>query len=193
MIPQSTLSTVAVPGAYLSPDDQMSPSVLVDYELGGTDLNDANAGLRVQTWTLTVQSNGDFVLDSPTTSPATVYNALGVSWVSFTFDQNMNPTIAFLQNGVAKMWWYDPVIEGYAVLSLPAGTGRPCLCFDDKRPPQIIGGAADIILAYVRAGTLYFRAQRDRFTVEYTLRAGVTGDLRRVGMTVGNRLQFKLM
>jgi hypothetical protein len=193
MIPQNVLSAVAVPSAYLTPDDLNVPSPFVDYELGGTDLNDASNGLRIQTWTLTYNSTtGDFTLDSPSTSPVVVYNASGVTWVSLTFDQNMNPIIAYLQSGSAKMWWYDTVPEDYAVLSLPAGTGRPCVCFDDKRQTQIIGGAADVILAYVRAGTLYFRAQRDRFTVEYTLRVGVTGDLRRVGLNVGNRLQFKL-
>ena len=193
MIPQNVLSAVAVPSAYLTPDDLAPPTQVTDYELGGTNLNDASGGLRIQTWTLTVLPNGDFQLDSPSTSPTVVYNAVGVSWASLTFDQNMNPIIAYLQSGSAKMWWYDTVPEAYAVLSLPAGTGRPCLCFDDKRPTQIIGGAADVILAYVRAGTLYFRAQRDRFTVEYTLQVGVTGDLRRVGLNVGNRLQFYLI
>lgn len=193
MLPDERLSLVTVEAEYLYPDNLTPPTQVTDYELGGTALNDANDGLRVQMWTLVVEPDGDFVLSAPSVAPTVVYNALGVSWASLAFDQNMNPIIAYLQSGSAKMWWYDPVPQDYAVLSLPAGTGRPCLCFDDKRVTQIIGGAADVILAYVRSGTLYFRAQRDRFTVEYTLKAGVTGDLRRAGMNVANRLQFYLV
>jgi hypothetical protein len=63
------------------------------------------------------------------------------------------------------------------------------VCLDDKRPLQ--NAVSDVILAYTRSGNLYFRAQRDRYLVEYPLATAVTGTLDKVGMNTVNRLQFE--
>ena len=51
-LPDNVLSTTPVVGNYLSPDNR-TRQLLVDYELGGADLNDTTQGSDYQTWTLT--------------------------------------------------------------------------------------------------------------------------------------------
>jgi hypothetical protein len=195
VIPANRLSTDPYPAAYLSPDDVTPPNALTDYELGGIALSDPSQGLRVQTWTATWNSgDGGVYADSPATSPALVFTpGSGLSWLSLAFDQNMRPVIAYTQAGAAKMRWYDSEIAGYTTTTFPVGTSDPCVCMDDKRQSQTSGGANDVIVGYIRAGSLYFRAQRDRYGVEYLLASDLGAvKVRRIGMNEVNRLQFRL-
>jgi hypothetical protein len=55
--------------------------------------------------------------------------------------------------------------------------------------------ATDIILAYIRDNTLYYRQQRDRYGIERTLRTGLFDSvkLRNIGMARNYRLYFELV
>jgi hypothetical protein len=67
------------------------------------------------------------------------------------------------------------------------------LTLDDKR--ALASATNDVILAYIRAGGLYYRQQRDRFAVEYVVGTGVGSSSRIValGMGANMRLQIKLL
>lgn len=188
MLPQAVLSSQVISGAFLPPDDAaFNPEI--DRELGGVALNDSSQGLQVQVWELTV-SGDDLVISAETVAPSVVLTRPGTTWVSLAFDQNMRIAIAYVQNDVAKFYWYDGTLPGYRDDTLAAGITDPRLALDDKRFLQ--RQLSDIILAYTRNGNLYFRAQRDRYTIEYLLATGVVGRLRRVGMNTQRRLQFEL-
>jgi len=191
MLPDHVLSTQVIFGQYLTPDGE-DPSYLVDYEYGGIGISDPSAGLRYQIWTarLTRGVNGfaEIYISAPNTPEFLAYSDFGITTVSLAFDQNMKQALAFLQEGVAKLWWYDTTIPGYVLISLPAGTNFPKLCLDDKRFEQT--ATSDILLTYTRAGVLYFREQRDRFLIEYELRTDVVGDVLQFGMTEVNRVQW---
>lgn len=192
MIPDESLSLVEMFAPYLYPDD-LFVTKLVDYELGGTALNDASDGLEVQKWTLRLEVDeltgmGDVYISADTVAETLLFSGDGITEISLTFDQNMNPAVGFMQSGEARLRWYDATIPGFTIITLPAGTTAPKLCLDDKRNLQT--SASDIIMCYERAGSLYFRAQRDRFLVEYLLTTGVDGQVLKIGMNEKYRLQI---
>lgn len=185
------LSTTVVSADFIPPDDVDPTSTIIDYELGGVALSDSSAGLMVQTWTSRYDPATGYVLIGAGASPEVeLFYAPGVSDLSFTFDQNMRPFHAYVQSGQAKFRWYDTVLGANRITSLDAADRYPKCCMDDKRDLQTVQGSNDIILAYMRGSSLYYRQQRDRYEVEYLLQTDINGRLLRVGMNVLNRLQF---
>lgn len=190
MIPEQRLSTTPVPAGYR--EQTVRPDPLVDYEMGGVALQDPSEGLLVKLWTVRYDKLTENVLLSAIGVSETIaFSRPDITQVSLAFDQNMNPFIAFVEAGVSKFWWYDPTIPGQVFEeSLIASAITPQCTLDDKRPTQT--GNSDIILAYVRAGSFYYRQQRDRYLTEYLLEAGVSGGLKWMGMNTKLRLQFDL-
>ena len=194
MIPDQVLST-GVPGvAFLAPDDRYINHKL-DYELGGIGLSDPSAGLEYQVWTAhlyfnNVLNEGTVTVESPNTPETVLFVRPGVTDFSFTFDQNMHPFVAFVENGLARYWWFDPTIPGETFSDLGPSDRTPRCSLDDKRDPLYID--SDIILAYMRNTELYFRAGRDRYAVEYPLGTVPPGDLVSVGMNGELRFQFAI-
>jgi len=194
-IPDDKLSSLVIADHFLSPDD-LETFALLDYELGGKGLNDTSEGMRYQTWTARYYpSTGNFVLSAGTVPPTIVYNAADVTEFSFTFDQNMQPFITYVEAGVAKFWWWDTNIAGYTVSNLPAGSLTPKCCLDDKRESQTT--SSDVILCYVHSGALKERKQRDRFEDEFILddpflhpKFDLPAILKKIGMNSVNRLQW---
>lgn len=174
----------------------------VDYEDGGLALNDTSRGHLYQVWRGRIIGD-DVVLDAPEVTETVIYSAPGISRISFTFDQNMRPTLAFVRDGAPYLRWYDPSEQGVVITPLGA-IATPCVTLDDKRPNQT--RVSDIVLAYKRAGGLFYRLQRDRFQVEYDPLVGLTPEIRqqyqlqistagglvKIGMNRQWRLQFML-
>jgi hypothetical protein len=78
----------------------------------------------------------------------------------------MNSSVAYIAGGNPSLYWYDTVPEEFVTTPYP-GITTPFLTLDDKRPSQL--GTSDMLFFYLKAGKLYFRQQRDRFTIEYEL------------------------
>ena len=193
MIPEKRLSASVIPADYYEPDNVDPPSPLVDYELGGIALSDPSAGLKARLWTGYADGKtGNVYLYTQGVFDTLIFSAPGITEFSFTFDQNMRPFIAYVQDGRAKYRWYDTVLGENRITELDPLDYSPRCCLDDKRPWQTAQGANDVILAYMRGDSLYFRQQRDRYEVEYLLKSGLSARLLRVGMNKGYRLQFLL-
>lgn len=194
MLPTPSPSNPTVYAPYKYPDS-ISPLPTVDYELGGIGINDASAGLEYQVWTGLLDIDpitlvGSFYLEAPNTPRTFVFSYAGATDISLTFDQNMQPFFAFYANGVALFRWYDTLSGMFQITALPVGTTQPRGSLDDKRASQI--SQSDIILAYVRSGTLYYRVQRERYLMEHTYASAPAGRLLQLGMNEVNRLQFLL-
>lgn len=187
MLPLNELSTSVKYANFLDPD-AFIPTFTKDYELGGIALRDPTQGLEVQVWTCEVQGN-NVILYAENVEPTIAFTRSGVTEVSLAFDQNMNPFIAFVENGDAKFWWYDTVAVAQVFTNLTGGVS-PRAALDDKRKLQT--GRSDIILGYVKDNDLCMRVQRDRFTIEYVLKTEVDAIIRRMGMNRGNRFQFEM-
>lgn len=190
-IPLNRLSTRVVFGTFIEPYDRNRPTLTEDYSRGGIALNDTSEGLNYQNWTLRLVGD-EFIVTAETTEVDTVVlsGLNNVSECSLAFDQNMNVFIAYVEDGQPRYYWFDPTILDYAVQDLPEGVQTPQCRIDDVRDTQTDNSR--IILAYVRAGTLYFRDQADRYTVEYAL-TPVTSLLEKFGMGENGRLQFQLV
>lgn len=191
-MPQNVLSTSVVPAPFLSPDDRTSTDVL-DYEMGGIALQDPTQGLQVQVWTFSLDAGtGVLTANAPSLgSPVVIFTKPGTTYISCSFDQNMNPAVAFMQDGSMKLYWFDTTAGSLITTNFGPGYENPRLALDDKRPLE--NGTSDIIMAYRTGTQLRMRMQRDRFGVEYLLYSSVPEGyfLRKIGMNTVNRLQFQ--
>lgn len=201
-IPNGVLSTQPVPSSF-SGARGLPVTNEVDYEDGGAGFNDPSSGQLYQVWRGRILGD-DVVLDAPTVPPTVIYSAQGIEEISFTFDQNMRPCLAFVRVGRAYLRWYDSQAQDQVITPLAEDVITPRVTLDDKRTTQT--GISDIILAYKRGDRLYYRQQRDRFQIEHDptedmpeperteTRAMIAagGGLIKVGMSSQLRLQFML-
>ena len=194
MIPLQTLSSRAVQSAFLPPRNVVREP-LIDYELGGVALQDPSQGLKVQTWRAEVIGD-DVVLAADNVPPAIVFTQPGITEIALAFDQNMQPFLAYMINDdEAKFRWFDTQVGDFVVNDLPAGSYSVRCTLDDKRSVSgTLLGRSDIILTYLRGGTLYMRAQRDRYQVEYALATDLDRyEIGQFGMSRNWRLQWQLV
>lgn len=199
MLPESNeLSTTAVRSGFAYPVKTPLPAdKLQDWELAGVALNDPSEGLLVKLWHCTLEIDrdtgiGSVYVEAPGVVKTLLFSGVGITEVALAFDQNMNPFVAYMQGTDAKIYWYDPLTPGMIHTTLPAGCYDLRCCLDEKRPFNI--GNSDVVLSYIRAGNLYIRYQRDRYLVEYLLKAGAGPEARLVSMAInlGFRMQWHL-
>ncbi len=165
-----------------------------DYEMGGIALNDPSEGHLYQEWNYFITRDlSQIWIMAEEVAPALLYEGFNITSVSGTFDQNMRPTYAYVEGGEAKLYWYDTAAEEAVVTNYGPNVFTPKVTLDDKR--FFAQGFNDIIFGYVKNGHLYYRQQRDRFTIERLLKADVTescGELHCIGMQVNKRLGFQM-
>lgn len=194
-LPGDALSAVAAPAAFLSPDDDGRPARTIDFERGGIALNDPSAGLNYQNWRLRVVGNDLLVSPDPYTVETTVLTVASVNECALAFDQNMNPTIAYVVGTQAYLYWYDTALEAMTTTTLASDVRSPFLSMDDKRDAATSMGSNDVLLFYLRSSQLCYRQQRERYQTERVLKtfAGPRVTISKVGMNAGNRLQVEIV
>ena len=172
----------------------LTGSLTLDHEDGGIDIGDPSEGLMYQVWTGTIEGD-NIVLRGENGNSYTLNTGSGVTEISFSFDQNMEPVIVYVKNKITKFWWYDSSTPGYITTIYGDRYLSPKVFLDDKRLME--RSLSDIIFAYVKPDTqnqdrfdLWFRKQRDRYLIEYRLKAYAGGKLRHLGMGHNLRLQF---
>lgn len=196
MIPENRRSSEVISGSFEGARDKAYVGSLVDYEDGGIAIQDPSKGLRFQTWKAfrrVGMVNGSelhsVVVEDEKGETAVLYQGFPITELSFTFDQNMYATLAFVEGGQAKLRWFNPLVPGVVVIDLDADVTHPRVSLDDKHPLGL--PSSDVILAYQKNDKgLYVRAQRDRYEVEYELAAEAPGELFKIGLNVRNRMQF---
>jgi hypothetical protein len=190
MMPENQLSLSPVPRPFIGARS-LPITKIVDYEDGGIALNDSSQGLLYQRWRALLLNPGEadsyVQLDAREVPPSVLVELPGLTEISISFDQLMRPTLAYVQAGVAYIRWFDSLESAYVTDLIGADIATPRVSLDDKRAGQ--SDKSDVILAYVRAGNLYYRQQRDRYAVERLLQTGVK-PLIKIGFTRGLRLQF---
>ena len=189
-LPYNAIAVDVLSAAYLAPDvrDKLAA---VSLELGGVAINDGSQGREVRVWRARISDDGTQVLVEPedeSIAPLVFVTDAGITECSLAFDSNMQPTVAYVAAGLVKLRWFSTIAGTFTTTSY-AGASSPRVCTDDKRLAQFT--ASDVIFAYVRDGVLYWRQQRDRYTVERQVGPALY-PLRRVGMNAERRLQFEL-
>lgn len=198
MLPNNRKSVVPLPSTPLPPDDRVLQGI-VDYERGGLEINDPSQGVDLFNWVCTYDGASVMAWPEGQESNARVFfNRAGVTGLTFAFDHNMRPTVAFTtQDGAMYLWWYDTIAAAHVFSAPFAGCKNPRLTLDDKR--KIAQTDSDVIFAYLKAnGSKYdlcYRQQRDRYTIERTLRTGFNQRtvLKNVYMGKNWRLNFELV
>ena len=162
-----------------------------DYERGGIALNDPSLGLDLQIWIARYDPAGQNIwVQSDGGIRTTVLSGLtGVERISLTFDQLMNPTICYVQQGVTKLYFYDGAVQSMVTSSFPNaiyGIAR----LDDRRSQ--FAGQSDIILTTIEGGYVGYRLQRDRYLTFYPLEQTQERVIRQAGMNRNWRFQIQL-
>jgi hypothetical protein len=193
MMPGDSLSTMPAPARF-SGARAGSTSKTIDYEDGGIAIQDPSRGLLYQRWRARLFNAGkvnSYVDLSAREVPEFVWLTVpNMTEISFSFDANMHPVVAYVAGGLPFLNWFDSTVSAYVTTPLAADAITPRVSLDDKRELGSNGyQVSDVILAYVRGGNLYYRQQRDRYTIERLLKEGVA-PLIRIGFTRGLRFQF---
>lgn len=187
-MPDNILSSQVLPAVFTG-GRALPVSKLRDFETGGVALNDPSKGHLYQIWQARVIDKTEIELSAEEVEPTIIYTGSNITEVSITFDQNMRATFSFVEGGSAKLRWYDSTLPGFVTSNFGPSYITPKVSLDDKRSGQM--GENDVIFAYLRAGNLYHRLQRDRFGVEYLLQASVqSSGIIKMGMNRENRFQF---
>lgn len=191
-LPQDVASTLPVGGVLLAPEG-ITTLGLEDFELGGVAIQDASQGLMSYTWRCYV-SGLDVYLERIGSGVSTLlFQQSGIKTICFSFDQNMRPTVAYrTEQGQTFLRWYDSVAQLYRTDGF-GDLRDPHITLDDKRAMSL--ETSDVIFAYIRGSNLCYRQQRDRYTVEYVLKAGLPADakFKALGMANNLRLQFEIV
>lgn len=191
MIPNNGLSSPALPGLFERRPADSAAGGLLSYSAGGIAIQDATMGFDFQTWEARITGNRIF-LSAPNTPAFQIYQGIDLSYVSLAFDRQMQPVIAFVDDGVARLEWYDSLTQQRVVTIIGATEIlTPLVYMDDDRVMQ--SDTADVIISYLKNGSLYYRQQRDRYETEITLSPGSYFRLNKFGMNRGLRLQFELL
>lgn len=187
MLPDGRLSTTPVVSEIMG-GKANSVGRYTDYEDGGINIQDNSEGISYQIWTANTNGN-DIILDAPNqASPTIIYTGTAITDLRFTFDSNMNPHAVFRENDVPSLLWYDTTIPGQSVDTFSWDSAS--IFLDDKRSSQT--GISDIILFYIENENLYSRLQRDRFEVEYLLKAAI-GDRKLITVGMGFNLRLQIV
>lgn len=189
-IPEDRLSSISVTGNILPPNDRFRPD-LTAYHSGGIAISDASEGLQYQVWV--AQGFPDRVSVFPENSPGDaqdfVTGATNIQFVALAFDQNMRPVIAYTDDGLTKLRWFDTVAQDYVTTEYP-GAKSPFCVMDDTRDIATLTGSNDVLFFYLDGG-LKYRQQRERYQTERLLTLETSGRIARVGMNDRNRLQWE--
>lgn len=185
-----TLSTTPVRSDWVEKQNQRSDP-LIDWEMGGAVLNSPLADRYTHNWRLWSDGTTVFINRDDESDTQIVFSGAGITSVSLAFDQVMRPHVAYVEQGVAKFYYWNTLANAFAVMNLGAEAKYPRCGSDDKRPFFI--GKDDVLVAYMKDDSLYVRWQTDRFGVEQLLAAN-TGKkmLVQLGMNNQNRMQFRL-
>ena len=188
MMPAGGMSVTSVPSSMTAPDTLGRNPITMDYERGGAAVGNSAMGLNSLNWRIQVVGNEVRLSPSPYTTETVLFSVAGITEASLGFDQTMRPAVAYVLNGVAKLWWYDTQAAAQVTTTLASDVRSPFLTLDDKRGSA--SASNDILMFYLREQSLYYRQQRDRFQTEYLVSAFdfAVARIARVGLSTGLRM-----
>lgn len=189
MIPTNSLSSVTITSNLIGSKKKRF-NIIEDYESGDIALNTVSNGLMFQEWKMWIENNSNILLKPDNQElPILIYSGADIDYITFTFDKNMNLIYLYRESGVWKFNWFDTSTNNKTITEYSNEYSDFQLIFDDKRSE--VSNSDDVLLFYVKNKNLYYRQQRDRYTIEYLLKENITGRLCNVCMGANNRLHMK--
>lgn len=190
MLPDNEL---LLTGKGMRPPKSEKRNPKISYELGGVGFSDPSEPFKYK-WKAYIDGK-TIMAQRDGLEPQKIKDVEGrVNEVSLTFDQNMRPTLAYVEEGVSKLYWYDTAIQGMRTSIFDVK--NPRISLDDTRKFNIAD--SDIIFGYIsKDNKVKYRLQRERFSIEHDLvfdRGDFEGGLvlNDIGMGVDNRFVFSV-
>lgn len=173
------------------------PSVSLDtpfeLELGPIELNNSGGSIKEFWWLFNF--NGTYVtasrynhFDEAFDDEQIIFYVDNVKRLSATFDQLGRPMVFYeTVLGELRLYWFDPVnVENTTTVF---GDGSyPFSTFDIRWDTS--NARSDNMLFYIRDGGIYYRLQRDRYSIEHATPVINGAILLEADMTVDYRLQL---
>lgn len=186
-LPEPLLIDGGVTTPFIHPRSKSYP-LTESWDNGGVALSDPSEDLTKYVWQAWTDGTTITVKRSDLDTHHVLLMDTNITEVDLTFDQNMRPCIAYVANGISKLYWYDTQQAKQVIDEYPLTT-NPRVSLDDKRRFNVAN--SDIIFAYQKGDQLCYRVQRERFTVERVLATNSKRRiLWRIGMGRKNRFLF---
>ena len=186
-LPEPLLIDGGVTTPFIYPRSKSYP-LTESWDNGGVALNDPSQDLTKYVWQAWTDGTTITVKREDLATETALVTDTGITEVDLTFDQNMRPCIAYVANGISKLYWYDSSLA-MQVTDNFVGITSPRVSLDDKRRFNVAN--SDIIFAYQKGNDLCYRVQRERFGVEHILATNTKKRLLwRIGMGRNNRFLF---
>ena len=186
-LPEPLLITNRVTTQFLYPRSKSYP-LTESWENGGVALSNPSEELTKYVWKAWTDGTSIMVKRDDLDTYHVILTDINITEIDLTFDQNMRPCIAYVANGVSKLYWYDSS-RAMQVIDSFVGITSPRVSLDDKRRFNVSN--SDIIFAYQKGNDLCYRVQRERFGVEHILATNTKKSiLWRIGMGRKNRFLF---
>lgn len=189
MLPNEGLpSTQVLPSEFVVP---MRQSNYLSYSYGAADIGNTAGTLMYQKWRSGYNGTHILLYKENSEVGIPVIPVENVQHIAFTFDQNMNPFILYMVDGVTYQYWYDSVAAAQVTTELGTDFPYAQCSLDDPRPE--FTGESDIIVAYIKSnGDLCYRVQRERYLTEYVFATQLTGRrLTQIGISKNYRFRFR--
>jgi len=173
------------------------PSVSIDtpfeLELGPSALNDSDGTIKDFWWLFNF--NGTSVtasrynhFDEAFDDEQIIFYVDNVKRLSATFDQLGRPMVFYeTVLGELRLYWFDPVLVENTTTVFGVGS-YPFSTFDIRWDTS--NARSDNMLFYIRDGGIYYRLQRDRYSIEHATPVINGAILLEADMTVDYRLQL---
>ena len=185
--PEPLIISDTIDAPFLYPRSK-SYALTESWDNGGVALSDPSQDLTKYVWQAWTDGTTITVKRDDLDTYQVVLMDINITEIDLTFDQNMRPCIAYVANGISKLYWYDTFQAKQVIDEYPA-IRNPRMSLDDKRRFNV--SQSDIIFAYQKGSTLCYRVQRERFTIERVLITNTKKRLLwRIGMGRNNRFLF---
>lgn len=179
MLPDKSLSRSPVIDLFIVPARE---SILIDCGYGAATLDSHESFTTL--WTCFYKDGHIKITNGELTH--IVLTVADVTALSFAFDLNMRPIIAYSTKLSSYLYWYDTSAGAQVTTELGKDYSFLQLSLDDKRSSQ--SANADVIFTYIKNHKLYMRIQRERFQIEHELTQSKR--LIQIGMMKNNRFGF---
>lgn len=192
MLPIEKLSSIPVPGvAYKSNLSTFKGSVY-----GGEEYGKFNGFVTVANWVYNYSpTSGQLVVykeGDPTDEYTILENLFKVSEISFTFDKQMLPIVAYIQEKVCKIYFFDSSLNTYNTIEIPEAV-TPKVALNSIRTFHIED--SNVVLGYVKNEKLLcIRLQQDRYSKEIVVKEFANKiKLFNIGYADTNRFQYEVL
>jgi hypothetical protein len=146
--------------------------------MGPVDRSDTSEGLKAYAWRARIDSGVVYLCRRNNANDgweaeeelftADASGTAVINEISLTWDQNARPAVAFNEDGVIKLWWWDASIPANDIRAIASGR-NPIAYLDDRNPANV--SYSDILVFLVQPSTdrMFYVRQRDRYDTAYVL------------------------